>query len=258
LVVWFISASVRSSTKVTQGKLFEHSSLNFMSKRKRVVGSGGGGGVVGGGGGGIRTDVAFNPFTDKFRDEWWVNSHPLNASTCLKYFERATKHYSTASLNHQITYGGVATAAADTMGGIWYKCERTHDAPPDPVTGRPCFPLVVLSESERQPDRPREDDELRAMYYMLDGNILRCPPLHDVLRARLLKAAQHIDDAFAFLQEKRAFNLVEGFGWETEDGAGTAAAAAAPSGGKKKAAAGTKHVARKSPSGARGRKRQKK
>ena len=170
-----------------------------------------------GAGPGIPTDRAYDPYKDKFRSGWV--DHPgnrLDHKTCLEYFSTAKKFYSTTSLYHQATYGGQAHAA-ETRGGIWYDVDRVCDGP------SPRFPMVVLTEKYRQPGKGRDLDVLRGAYYMLEGDIYKCPPLHTVLRARILKAAYHIEKAFSFLQEKRTFDLVEGFGWETEDGTPDAA-----------------------------------
>ena len=202
-----------------------------MSKRKR--------GAETAGAGSIPTDVTFDPFTDMFREDGWVNSNALDERTCMHYFSLATAHYSTGSLNHQVNYGGLAEAEAERRGGTWYQCERLR------AGMNPRFPLVVVKETQRHAQKSRDEDSLRAMYYMLEGNILRSPPLHNVLRARLLKAAQHIDNAFAMLQGKRAFNLVEGFGWETEDGADSSDRSSPPSSGDKKRSTATNQAAHK-------------
>lgn len=152
---------------------------------------------------------------------WW--SGALHRHSALEYFA-GSPFYDRTCLNEQLRMQKTLTPEdiADKLRrlpGIVYLLDepRTEEVPPS--GDEPAHTLYVIRKLRR--DTKQKEVSLR-WYYILDGLVYEAPTLEAIVRARVLKVAWHLHEAWALTAA----------GTSEQDGA--AAAPAGASGTSKK------------------------
>ena len=138
----------------------------------------------------------------------WLQTHQLNMNTAIEYFS-LSEYYNSASLQHKIFTGELTTAQTKHLKGIVYRIEQPTNQPP--VQPPHTFPMFIIHEEYQEPNAPNRP---LAMYYISDGKIYKSPSIYQILRTRVDKARQKIEDALSFLSSRTAFNQAKGWHWE--------------------------------------------
>ena len=126
---------------------------------------------------------------------WW--SGALNRNSALDYFA-GSPFYERTCLNEALKMQKTLTAdevrdKLMRLPGIVYELDeaRTEELPP--VGAEPAHMLYVIRKFKR--DTKKNETTLRE-YYVLDGVVYEAPTLAAVMRARLLKMAWHLHEAW--------------------------------------------------------------
>ena len=130
-----------------------------------------------------------------FRHEAWLRAYPLNEATVLDYFAWSP-YYDLGCVNEQAKAQGLSAAAAAGLTGTEFALRRT---------GHERGGLYVIERRHRGGGGGGAADAVpTALYAVVEGTIYPAPDLAAVIAGRCARAAHHVGNALALLEQARA------------------------------------------------------